>query len=55
MSEGMFQLSESCAWSLINLQGSTVLSETSAIVNLSNYSKGVYILKTKTRSFKLIH
>lgn len=43
---GQFYLSDSAKWSLYSLVGTKVLEGNGSIINISNFSKGIYLLKT---------
>lgn len=54
-STGIFNLNESNQWNVYSLDGALLLSDKSNKINLSVFSKGNYILKTESKSTKLIY
>ncbi len=53
-SSGQFNLSEAQKWEVFSLNGIKINEGEGTIIDLSQNSKGVYLLKTQKESFKLI-
>lgn len=54
-SNGIFQLNRETSWDVYDIKGRHVLKGNSAAINLATHSKGIYILKTKSKTFKLVY
>lgn len=52
---GVYKLSESIECTVFNIQGLAIFSGEDSEIDLSNCNKGIYILKTRNRPFKLIN
>lgn len=52
---GIFTLTKPLNWEVYSLSGVRVSKGKSSSVDLSNFSKGIYILKTESKVVKLIH
>ncbi len=52
--DGVFQVSEICDWSVYSTSGAKLLVGNDAIVDLSSYPKGIYVFKTKNTFLKLM-